>query len=144
MYPNHLDNAFNLKCREQAVKRAVDRLRNVAFNTIVVHGLSGLVIGSIVAHALQKGLSVIRKTGEKTHSINKIETTEDKLGKYVILDDLIDSGKTLAHIYKTITKFDKDAECVGVYLHHNTYHKPDFDGYVQYRKVYGHLKSLSS
>jgi hypothetical protein len=64
---------------------------------IAVRGVSGMVIGAIVAERLGANLIVIRKPGESTHSSYPY-AGEFVGNSYVIIDDFIDTGDTVKQI----------------------------------------------
>jgi hypothetical protein len=81
------------------------------FDTIAVRGVSGILVGSAVAIALNKHLIVVRKEGDDSHSG---VTCEGHLTarRYVIVDDFVSSGKTVNTITTEIAQWQN--------LHRNT------------------------
>lgn len=112
-----LDNAIMPERRERTVDAAIDALSKVDFDTIAVSGVSGLLLGPILAYKLGKNLAVVRKTDDSTHSYCTIEGQWGS--KYVIIDDFIASGATVRYIRdKLDNRFGLDGEftqCVGFY-----------------------------
>ena len=104
--------------RKATVTKAVKALKQIDFDTIVVRGVSGLIIGPIVAYIMGKKLCVIRKKEENSHAHHDVEY-ETVIGRYVILDDLMASGKTVEVILKEIgqTSASIGATWVGLYLY---------------------------
>ena len=69
------------------------------FKVIAVRGVSGLLFGSILAYRMNKGLVVVRKPGESTHSGMVVEGCFPDVGEgWVIVDDLVATGGTVAEI----------------------------------------------
>ena len=115
---SHLSKVIIPNMRRKAVVGILDALEDEEFDSVAVSGTSGLGIGSIIAYLKDVGLSVIRKSTANCHSGNKVETTE-VVKRYIIVDDLVDSGKTLRRIVKGMRREHPDAICVGVYLYYN-------------------------
>lgn len=86
-------NAF--KDIRSCVSRSVRELKrhDENFDTIVVSGVSGLMIGPSVAMKMGKHLCVIRKREEKSHSSRKWEGTVGD--RFIFLDDFICVGDTM-------------------------------------------------
>ena len=80
----------------ETVNQCVFRLGEVAdkFDSIVVTGMSGALVGSPVSLALHKPLVVVRKYGDRHHSDEQI-INEHHLGqRFLFLDDFIAGGDT--------------------------------------------------
>lgn len=78
------------------------RAENVSFDSIVVTGISGAILGPLVAFATDSHLLFVRK-GESTHSH---KTVEGKLGKrWIFLDDFVESGATFRRVLRTVRTF---------------------------------------
>jgi adenine/guanine phosphoribosyltransferase-like PRPP-binding protein len=117
----YLNVVAKQKHRAKTIEMAVECLSKFDFDTIVVTGVSGLLLGPIVAHLMGKNIAVIRKHSETSHSANRIE---GELGKrYVILDDFICTGDTVIKIKREIAGKLSGAVCVGLYSYFpETYH----------------------
>ncbi len=86
---------------EKVVNFATNSLKEIAFDTLVFRGFSGALVGPTVANRLQKPWALVRKPGDNAHS-NK--TLEGKVkGKYVIIDDFIETGATILAIETAIS-----------------------------------------
>jgi len=87
--------------------RSFERKYKTPIHYIVVRGVSGITMGSIVAHKMKKGLIVVRKT-EKAHSDYNVEGLpcygNSPYYNGIIVDDCVDSGKTVIEILKSIHK----------------------------------------
>lgn len=125
----YLDDAVDRV--QETVTDAVEKLKasKLEFDTIVVTGISGLLIGPIVAYLMQKNLLVIRKSDDSsTHSSMPAEGVIGK--KWLFLDDFISSGQTLTKVKEKVSQLSYGAhhetEFVGCYLYAHAY-----------RKVYG-------
>ena len=80
--------------------RAFERKYKIHIHYLVVRGMSGVTIGSIVAHKMKKSLIIVRKRGEKTHSSNQVEGLpyHQQNGipyNALFIDDCVDTGETL-------------------------------------------------
>lgn len=79
---------------------------------------SGIVYG-----ALRKSIEADASNNEGgSHSDSHLESwtpTEHRVNRYVIIDDLIDSGKTIKNIIKTMTAQYAHSRCVGIILYQN-------------------------
>jgi len=110
-------NVLHLYRREHTVEAAVQALEGLDFDTIAVSGVSGLLLGPILAYKMSKKLIVVRKNGDSSHSNYLIEGTCGR--KYVIIDDFMSTGATVSYIRQQIDKkIDVSGwkpECVGFY-----------------------------
>lgn len=86
-------------------------------DTVVVRGVSGLGIGSIVAHAFDAGLTVVRKPGEDCHSDLTVEGRVT--GKAVILDEFVVSGRTVRAIMKALRESAPMLDVVALCLYYD-------------------------
>lgn len=99
---------FTKEIRAKRIASICEVLKDIDFDSIAVRGVSGLVMGPIVAHVMDKHLIVSRKEDPTGHSIRTVEMSEYSR-RYVILDDFVSSGDTLVKIVS-----DVDLELVGV------------------------------
>lgn len=90
------------------VAEVVKILRNEVglnkFDSIVFRGMSGAMIGPMVANAVHKGMILIRKKGDSSHSSYVVEGDVNSK-RVVILDDLIHTGETIANIAEQLKEF---------------------------------------
>lgn len=92
------------------------------FDSIVVRGNSGLLVGSPVSLRLNKPIVIVRKPRDNSHSEEMKVINQYNLGdRYIFLDDFISSGDTLIATWEEINKWfknrDKIPEIVGGYLY---------------------------
>lgn len=106
------------KLRE-TVRWASKQLRPYNFDAIAFRGLSGALIAPAIAMRLNKTLIAVRKPIEisgnrdATHSPHLVEG--DRAAKtYVIVDDLVSSGRTVLAIVRAIKEFAPHAVCAGI------------------------------
>lgn len=110
----YLKEAMDREDRKQALRWLGQVMREIdketPFDAVAVTGLSGLLMGPVVADRLGKGIIVVRKEGEKNHSGYAIESSVS--GKYVIVDDFISTGATIRRIVDNVGE-----GCVGICLY---------------------------
>lgn len=109
---NHLDDLA------PTVRDAVDALRphRSEFDSIIVTGLSGVIVGTPVAMRLRKPLVVFRKAGEDAHSSTPVN--HKRLGtRALFLDDFISDGGTYRRVEDALVKTDRGATIVAKYLY---------------------------
>lgn len=103
----------------------------IEFDTIVCSGVSGIVFAVQLAQRMGRKVAIVRKDGDGTHSTNKIEANcfPNEIGKYIIVDDLIDSGKTIDRIVAAMKKHaPRKTKHVATYLYsYNELRRPDKD-----------------
>ena len=107
----YMSAALRRKEIDESVEKCVTVLEKKRFDTIAFRGLSGMLIGPIVAHWLGKEVIVIRKNSDN-HSNH---TVEGHLAakKYVVLDDFIQTGETVREIINRVKEFSSVAEVAG-------------------------------
>ncbi len=127
MHSGYLSNVIRPSRRRGVVASSLDILRKHEFDTIAVRGISGISVGSILAHALDKSIAIVRKEGtENTHSENQMESSFE-VEKYVIVDDFVSSGETLYHIERRMKQAHPNALCIGMLR----YNREDFIGPIE-------------
>lgn len=92
------------------------------FSHIACRGVSGVTIAAPIALRLKKGLIVVRKQEDDCHASLKVEGVPDEQFSYLIVDDLIESGKTIMRIVSGICKYNRFNNLVGAALYHK-YHE---------------------
>ena len=71
------------------------------FDSIACSGVSGITFGSVLAYRLNKPLVVVRKQKESSHASYSVENGFNGM-RYLIVDDFVCSGHTIAYIYYRI------------------------------------------
>lgn len=87
-------------------------------DAIVGTGVSGIL--ALVPVSIKSGVPflVIRKKNDSSHTSSRIEPyISTDIRRYVIIDDLIDSGNTINQIIKVMTSRFAQSECVGIVLY---------------------------
>lgn len=73
---------------------------------IAVRGVSGVSVGAAVSFYTKLPLVVIRKDDEQTHSSGTVQGLFGMRGRYVIVDDLVDTGATVRAIVRALEDDD--------------------------------------
>jgi adenine/guanine phosphoribosyltransferase-like PRPP-binding protein len=113
---SHTCHVLNHKVRNKIIIKAVCDLRKIAkdFDSIACCGVSGLMVVPQIAEILNKNILVVRKDERRYSDF----TTEGVAPfRYVVIDDLICSGKTIKHITDTIKEEYPRARALGVYCY---------------------------
>jgi len=112
---DHTTLLLNRKIKNKIVQDCTKNLKDyeIYFDSIACCGASGLLVAPLVADNLKKNLILVRKKNDKRYSPFQYEGVVPK--KFIIVDDLICSGKTVKHIINTIKEDCVLAECVGIY-----------------------------
>lgn len=111
----YLKEALTPKSTKKLVKAAVTLLKQYDFDAIAFRGISGALIAPLLAYKLNKSLLVIRKpkeTGDASHSAMRVEG-DQRVQRYIIIDDFQCSGKTVEAIITDVHDFAPDARCSG-------------------------------
>lgn len=69
--------------------------------TIVVRGVSGLLVGPYISAKLKQKFVVVRKPGDSAHCLDPVEGAK-KVRDYIIVDDFVDTGATVNVIHSTM------------------------------------------
>jgi adenine/guanine phosphoribosyltransferase-like PRPP-binding protein len=113
---SHTCHVLNHKIRNKIIIKAVCDLRKITkdFDSIACCGVSGLMVVPQIAEILNKNILVVRKDERRYSDF----TTEGVAPfRYVVVDDLICSGKTIKHIQDTIKEEYPRARALGVYCY---------------------------
>ena len=111
----HTVNFLKPKKLKKLAEVAIKTLNTMSdkYDTLVFCGISGAIIGPMVALAVSKEMVLVRKKGDIRHSGYDVAGYSSPK-KYIIIDDFVDSGETATHIQKEMHKFQPKAECLGV------------------------------
>ena len=130
---SHLKSVLDPSTRQGVIKKAIEELTPIAqtFDAVAFCGNSGALVAPIVADALNKTILLVRKSGIDCASYEIVEGAV--ASRYIIIDDLVCSGKTLRHIQQSIKKHHfAMSECSGIYLYGGDIFRAD-----TFKKVYG-------
>lgn len=113
---SHTSLILNHKVRNKIIIGAVCNLRKISdtFDSIACCGTSGLMVVPQIAELLDKHIVVVRKN-ERSYSDFKIEGVSPY--RYIIIDDLVCSGRTVRHIKNNIKAECPMAKCMGIYCY---------------------------
>ena len=113
---SYLSRALDVKQQKKMLRHISKFLRTRIneFDAIAIRGMSGALVGSIIAARLNKPLIVVRKQ-DGNHSGRRVEGIKNAKD-YIILDDLISTGDT-ADIIKDEVKNFNGAKLVGIVLY---------------------------
>ena len=114
----HTSLVLNHKQRHSYIISGVCRLRKNLhdFDAIACCGISGVIVAVQIAELLNKEIVIVRKPQNSTlreYSEFTIEGVAPR--RYVIVDDLVCSGKTVRYILNEIKEEYPRAICVGMY-----------------------------
>src|SRR4051812_36903458 len=114
---NHVDYLKELIRTDElraSITNAVRCLKDVEFDAIAFRGMSGALIAPALALEMDKTLIMVRKSTERSHTWLQVEG-DAGARKYIIVDDLIDSGDTVHAIIDGVKRFAPTAECAGMH-----------------------------
>jgi adenine/guanine phosphoribosyltransferase-like PRPP-binding protein len=116
---DYLEVLFNRTKLEKALVAAEIELKEFDFEVIACRGVSGLAFASLLAHRMKKGLLIVRKPGEYTHSVyREVEGCLPSLGRgWIIVDDIISSGATVLYIVEAVLGINGCKNFLGAYLY---------------------------
>lgn len=115
------DKSFLSTERQKAIKFVSKTIRKHFKSDSVglaLTGISGMLIGIPAADACDKQFCIIRKDADlkgESHAAFLVEG--HILEKYVIIDDWINTGKTIKRIMKEVENVLPYSECVGIILY---------------------------
>lgn len=116
----HTSLVLNHKQRNKYIIKAVCDLRKIShdFDCVSCCGTSGLLVVPQISELLNKNILIVRKPqNEKLPEYSEFSLEGVAPRRYVIVDDLICSGKTIRYIMKEIKEEHPHAICVGVYCY---------------------------
>jgi adenine/guanine phosphoribosyltransferase-like PRPP-binding protein len=112
--------------RQEVIDLSVAMLSLYAppFDSVVCHGLSGVLVAPAIAKGLHKPIVIVRKK-ESTHGYEIEIDYNVEVGRYLIIDDLVETGKTIRYIRKKLA-WDYSTTCAGVFF----YDQSDDSGFL--------------
>ena len=134
VYQYYGHNGINADERKVAVGKCIELIKEHASRTkyIAVRGYSGLVVGTLIADKLDLHMLFVRKPkdvedwghGSEIGSPHTIDPDLDYAGylksiHYVIVDDIISSGRTVGTIVNKIKEHLPNAVCLGAVTYNN-------------------------
>jgi adenine/guanine phosphoribosyltransferase-like PRPP-binding protein len=107
---------FRIALRPEEISKLLPSLvailKKFEFDAIAFMGMSGSLLAQPIAMKLKKNLIMVRKTTRGVHSSRLVEGDRASR-RYIIVDDLVDSGDTARKIMKRIKRWS-ESECLGV------------------------------
>ena len=112
---------------EYAARAISDMVAETGATSVVVHGNSGVSCGfaALMLSAVDFNIVLLRKDNDNSHG-SPIEGPQGhRLGRYIILDDFVDTGTTMNRIRDKIDTLHQQygphnapsPECVGIVLY---------------------------
>jgi adenine/guanine phosphoribosyltransferase-like PRPP-binding protein len=127
---SYMGRVFDPQELSDTVKLCKKALQKVEFDSFVFRGTSGLVVGAPLALQCKKPFGVVHKPGG--HS-DKGYKGFRKPGRYVIVDDFIESGATMRKILRDKVLKERGGKCVAILLYCDTAGK--YDGDLQFNGI---------
>jgi orotate phosphoribosyltransferase len=99
---HYMHKVLDQKERYLALRSAKKTLKPLEIDVIAISGMSG-IFGALLAEKMKSGLILVRKTDDNTHSCFSREGhVLDHHDRWIIVDDLIDSGETIRRIHRSL------------------------------------------
>ena len=109
---------FNIARMAMAIRKS-----GIEFDAIAFRGNSGALLAGPLATLLKKHLILVRKDLEYSHSHTTVEGCSKRNCRYIIVDDLIVSGKTVQEIFSNVSEALQYPVLVGIFMvYGTTYH----------------------
>lgn len=120
LYASHLRTVYVRHERESIVQRCINSLRCVEFDTLAFSGVSGVGIGILLAHLMNKEIIIARKPNEHHRAYFNYPNEGYRFAKkYIIVDDLVSTGTTCARVIRAVRDVSPAAELTGILLYHS-------------------------
>lgn len=132
---DYLHEALNPYDLEQTIRRSIRLIQNsgLVFDAIAFRGMSGALVAPSVAMRMSKGMLMVRKESDSTHSCTRVEGTSNT-ARYIIVDDFLSTGATCRDICADMANKRPGAVCVGIVLYTTQGDKDvEVDNIPQYR-----------
>lgn len=115
----HIASTVNRFTRNHVIEDCVKILANFEYDTLAFQGASGIGISLILAHLLQKEVILVRKIGEPRQAYVRYASEGYRQAKrYIVVDDLISTGMTVARVIKGVRDLAPQAELAGILLYY--------------------------
>lgn len=108
----------------ETIDHATDQLTVHAseFDTIVVTGMSGLLVGPAVAARMGKRLVAVRKPHDDSHTrchpgLAKWSNDPQDIGRWIFLDDMCATGRTRDRVMRELSHLNVAGTYAGNYLY---------------------------
>ncbi len=126
------------------LQREIDRViaalepKKKSFDSIVVMGMSGVIVGVPVSLALDKPLVIVRKNTEDCHSTQRLINKSEIGKKALFLDDFVSNGSTRQRVCLAVAELGARVVAQSEYCPERSYsvyekiNKKDFDSWVKW------------
>lgn len=104
---------LNPNSLNRVIKRVIKKVSRFNFDSIAYSGNSGALIAIPVAIFLKKKLIIVRKPSEKSHGSVVEKTSSSKV--CIIIDDFIETGRTLRRIKNYLSDCDINIKAILLY-----------------------------
>lgn len=118
---SYLSSVISVAGLTRAVEAVVSAIQvsKIPFELIAFRGMSGALVGPMVAARLNKEFLMVRKRKDNSHSSFDVEGTVPVTSqRYIIVDDFICSGRTVRTVIDKISEVLPEAECVGIAVYY--------------------------
>lgn len=122
----YLDSIYQSPLKyKRLINKIADQMialkKKKSFGAIAFRGSSGAALAYPLSAQTNIPLICVRKPNEQSHGF-RIEGSQRNIKKYIIIDDFMESGKTIRAILNEIDKTNDwteegRAECVGIVLY---------------------------
>jgi hypothetical protein len=108
--------------KEEVIDKLIAQLQHKQFDAVAFRGVSGALVAPVIAYMMKKPLIAVRKD-EPSHAdrgrIVESGIEQDEF-TYIIVDDFVSTGTTLAVVMAEIAKVFPKAKCLGAALWYDT------------------------
>ena len=126
---DHLKKVLQRSLTHTVLQQCQDALAGVDFDSLAFSGMSGALVAPILAHLMEKEIIMVRIPGTPgCHSVYPVEGFRGSK-RYVIVDDLVCTGKTCTRIIRGIRLFAPKAELIGLMLYNSFFHSPEYNSF---------------
>lgn len=123
MSSEYLRMAFDPGSLRKIVKETYKIAAELEAQVIVARGLSGVIVASAIGAMYDMPFAVVRKPLDSSHSTSPIEVHERWMlyRRWIVVDDFIVSGSTLAAIHKATSesRIFTAGKCLGIVLYNS-------------------------
>lgn len=112
---SHVRNLIDPRIVKALIPASVKILAKYEYDALAFRGMSGCLYAAPLAYKLGKPTIMVRKIDQLSHAGSLTEGPRNAK-RYIIVDDFISSGDTMAAIIEAVQKFAPEAECLGILL----------------------------
>jgi len=111
----------------KSLRRAKQALKVIDFDSIAFTGNSGAIFAGALAATMGKGLFLVRKPDDSTHSDYSVEGDSGFL-RYLFVDDFISTGVSRDRVKEAMTEEFPSTTYVGQYMYREDHRSYGFKG----------------